>query len=264
VCGAFVGLTILSYAYFQFYQPDTTEAKYTEEYVEKLNAQGAKLQAAKDRVTRAEERVAEIAERWRQVSTAKSARGNGFINLNQDPLSLTISAQNYRNKVQSAVNRQMKVGGVTVVNGPFLERPTNDPTTLLTSYFNVDRLPFPAVIFELGTVTVRGTFQQIERNIKGWTTMPDYFAVADGLSIVGTSPELTATYSVVIVGFLPGEVTGPLGAPVVTGAAGTAASAGTGQQGGGPRTNTPTGSGGGAQGGGKVLPGANTPTGAGG
>lgn len=260
VCGVFIGLTILSYAYFQFYGPDTLEAQYTEEYVQKLNAEGAKLGAAKQRVENAKLRVEEITERWRQVSDAKIR--NGFINLNQDPLSLTVNVQRYRDKVQSAVNRQMKVGGVTVVNGPSVPPPSNDPTTLLTSYFNVNRLPFPVVIFELGSVTVRGTFDQIARNMQGWTNMPDYFAVADGLTITGTSPELTATYNVVIVGFLPGQVTGPLAAPVVTGAAGSAG--GGGGTGGGPGANTPTGMGGGPGGGGKQLPGANTPTGAGG
>ena len=258
VSGIFIGLTILSYAYFQFYQPDTTEAQYTEEYVQALEAEGAKLGAAKQRVENAKLRVEEIADRWRQVSDAKVR--NGFIDLNQDPLALTVSVQNYRNKVQAAVNRQLKTGGVTVINGPQVPPPSNDPTTLLTTYFNVNRLPFPAVIFELGQVTVRGSFNQIASNMQGWTNMPDYFAVVDGLTINGTSPELTATYSVVIVGFLPGQVTGPLGGSVATGAAGTAAAGGGSQA---PGGQAPAG-GGGATGGGKTMPGPMMPTGAGG
>lgn len=270
VAGVFIGLTILSYAYFQFYQPDTTEAGYVRDYVEKLEAEGRKLPATEKRIENAVAQVEAIAERWRQVSEAKSQGGEGFIDLNQDPLSLSVNVANYRNKVQNAVNRQLRVGGVTVVNGPLVPQPSNDPTALLTSYFNVPRLPFPVVLFELGTVTVRGSFDQIARNMQAWTSMKDYFAVVDGLSISGTSPELTATYSVVIVGFLPGEVSGPLGAPVATGPAGTAASAGGGAGGGmgGGGANLGGGRGGAQQGSaptgeGKGLPGALTPTGAG-
>lgn len=233
VTGVFIGLAILSYAYFQFYQPDTLEATYVKEYVEKLDREGAKLPATEKRIENAKMQVEEITNRWREVVDAKSRNGQGFIDLSQDPLTLTISVQNYRNKLQGAVNRQMKTGGVVVVNGPLVPQPSNDPTSLLTSYFNVSRLPFPVVLFELGTVTVRGSFDQIARNIEAWSNMPDYFAVADGLAITGTSPELTATYSVAIVGFLPGDISGPLGAPVATGAAGTAASAGNNNGGGG-------------------------------
>ena len=52
----------------------------------------------------------------------------------------------------------------------------------------------------------------IAQNIMAWSDMPDYFAVADGLTISGTSPELSATYNVVIVGFVPGGVAPALAA----------------------------------------------------
>ena len=241
LCGVFVGLTLLSWGYFQYYLPDTQEAAMVNTYAEQLRVEAAKVPATEQRIENARLKVQETAEQWRMVSQTKSAGGAGFINLDQDPLALTVNAPNYRDKVQRAVNQQVKSGGVTVVNGPLIPQPSNDPQTLLNTYFNYSTLFYPVVIFEPGTVTVRGTFDQIARNVTSWSNMKDYFVVVDGLSITGTAPELTATYNLVLLGYIPGGVSGPLAQPVVTGPAGTASTAGSG--------------GGGAGGGGLSLPG---------
>jgi hypothetical protein len=218
VAGIFIGLAIVSYGFFQFYVPDATEAEMINRYADNLQIEADKIPATERRIENAVARVEEMADIWRETSTRKSANGSGFIDLTQNPLALTVNAPAYRDKVQTAVNRQVKVGGVTVISGPFVQRPSNDAQSLLNNYFNYSRLPFPVVLFELGTVTIQGTFAQISRNVQAWSEMPDYFAVVDGLAITGTSPELTATYNVTIVGFPPGGASGPLAAPVITGA----------------------------------------------
>jgi hypothetical protein len=233
LCGVFVGLTLLSYGYFQYYQPDTAEAAQLQTYAEQLEAEARKIPQTEKRMENAKLRVQETADQWRMIEQNKSAGGAGFIDLTQDPLALTVNAPSYRDKVQRAVNSQVKAGGVTVVNGPEIPAPSNDPTTLLNTYFNYSSLFYPVVLFEPGSVTVRGTFDQIARNVTAWSNMKDYFAVVDGLTITGTSPELTATYNLVLLGYIPGGVSGPLGQPIVTGPAGTAASAGGGGGGGG-------------------------------
>ncbi len=246
VVGVFIGLTLLSYGYFQFYEPDTKEAEMVNNYAAQLQVEAAKLPATQKRIDNAKMRVQEAAEQWRRIASAKSQGGVGFIDLGQDPLALTVNAPSYRDKVQLAVNRQVKAGGVVVVNGPLIPQPSNDPTSLLNTYFNYSTLFYPVVLFEPGTVTVRGTFEQIARNVQAWSSMKDYFAVVDGLVITGTSPELTATYNLVLLGYIPGGVSGPLAQPVVTGPAGTAASGaggaagGGGLQGGGPSGATAT------------------------
>ena len=209
IVGIFLGLTVLSYGYFQHYQPDMEEARIAEEYAAKLEIEARKDQRAQDRIDKAEEMVKEIAEQWNQVLADKSP--SGTLGADLDPFLLAVNAPDFRNRVQRAVNRQLLVGGVTVVQGPFVPSPANN-TGVLQSYFNYNRLPFPVVVFELGSVTVSGTYEQIARNVQAWADMPDYFAVADGLAITGTSPDLTGTYNVVIVGFLPGEVSAPLAA----------------------------------------------------
>jgi hypothetical protein len=220
VMGIFIGLTLLSYGYFQFYAPDTAEAEMITAYGEQLQTEANKEPLADKRIENATLRVQEAANTWRTISEGKSQGGAGFINLEQDPLALTVNAPSYRNKVQLAVNRQVKAGGVTVVNGPLIPQPSNDPTNLLNTYFNYSTLFYPVVVFEPGTVTVRGTFEQIARNVQSWSEMKDYFAVVDGLAITGTSPQLTATYNLVLLGYIPGGVSGPIAQPIVTGPSG--------------------------------------------
>ena len=209
IVGIFLGLTVLSYGYFQHYQPDMVEAKFANDYANDLENEARKDRAAQERIEKAKEKVRLIAEQWNQILADKNPSGDLGIDLEVNPYQLAVNAPDFRNRVQRAVNRQLLVGGVTVVQGPFIPAPAND-TGVLQSYFNYNRLPFPVVVFELGAVTVSGTFEQIATNIQAWSNMPDYFAVADGLTITGTSPDLTATYNVVIVGFLPGGVSAPL------------------------------------------------------
>jgi hypothetical protein len=226
VAGLFIGLTLLSYGYFQFYAPNMKEKEMIDAYVAALQIEADKLPATEQRIKNAEQRVQEAAEEWRAIAQSKSAGGNGFIDLNQNALDLTVSAPKYRDKVQRAVNSQVKVGGVVVVNGPSIPPPSNDPMTLLNTYFNFNALNYPVVLFEPGAVTVRGTFEQIARNVQAWSEMKDYFVVVDGLTISGTSPELTANYTIALLGYVPGPVTGPLAQPVVTGAGGAAGGGG--------------------------------------
>ena len=71
---------------------------------------------------------------------------------------------------------------------------------------------------------------QIMANVRAYKSMPRYLAVADGLAISGTSPNLTGTYNLSIVGFIrtassifPADTsaaTAPGGAPGAPGAPG--------------------------------------------
>lgn len=220
VTGVCLGIAVVCYGLFQFYQPNMEEAKLIEDYAGELRTEAGKLKQAEKRQQKAIEYVESVANELRAVLDKKTANGTGFIDLGVDPFTLTMTAPAFRDKVQTAVNRQIKTGGVEVVNGPLIPFPDTDPATLMQSYFNFTRLPFPVVIFDLGTITVTGTYAQIVANVEGWTNMPDYFAVADGLVLTGTSPKLTATYAVSIVGFLPGAPNGPLAGNLVTGGGG--------------------------------------------
>lgn len=213
VVGLFVGGSIFGYFWFQHYSPDEKEAANLNTYGDQLQAQANLDQATKDRIDKAIEDVERITREWNDVVDAKMQNDDAFPALDVDPWQLVVNTPAYRNKVQRAVNRQVKAGGVTVVQGPEVVFPGGEPG-LMASYFNfgASRLPFPVVVFELGTVTIRGSMEQIVANVEAWSDMPDYFAVADGLAITGTDSDLTATYNVVILGYLPGPASGPLGA----------------------------------------------------
>ncbi len=218
VVGAFVGIAVIAYGLFQFYLPDLEEAALIDEYADSLQREASKRQKAEQRVEKAVKYVETTADELRAVLDKKWAGGEGFIDLTVDPFTLVATAPAYRDKVQSAVNRQLKVGGVEIVQAPLIPFPDTDPATLMLSYFNFTRLPYPVVMFDLGNITVTGTYEQIVANVEAWTNMPDYFAVTHGLTLTGTSPELTATYSVSIVGFLPGQPNGVLDGQITSGA----------------------------------------------
>lgn len=97
------------------------------------------------------------------------------------------------------------------MNGPAVPPPGDSATSILADYYNYPAIDFPVCIFDLGTVTVTGTAEQIYRNMEAWSDMPEYLAVADGLALNGTAPTLTGTYSLTVVAYIRGtEVSAPV------------------------------------------------------
>lgn len=208
VAGVCIAVAIFSVIFFRFVQPNNTEAAAIEQHAEALAAEEAKLPRAKERVENAAAKVEEISAQWQMVVAEKTKPadlGEGGINLGVNPWQLTKDARTYRDNVQRDVNRQVKRGGVTVVGGPLVPQPSESHTDVLATYFNYPAATFPVAIFNLGTVTVEGSYEQIKANVQAWSSMPGYLATTDGLSIQGTGRELTATYNLVVVSFIRGE-----------------------------------------------------------
>lgn len=224
-----ISLVILSYALFMWWIPKNSYAAQLDDYTQKLTTEANKLPRAQEKLKKAQEDVQKKAQEWQAIVSQKTPPETlvgGGIDLSVNPYQLTVDARRFRDSIQRAVNAQVKKGGIVVVSAPEIPTPTDDPGTILADYFNYPAARFPVCIFELGQITVRGTYAQISNHISGWSAMPDYLAVASGLTLSGTSPELTATYSLVVVAFLKGE---DMSVPVPTGAApgGTTAFAGT-------------------------------------
>lgn len=184
------------------YLPNMEDARNREDIASKYETEAAKLGKAQQRKKAAEEIVQAKADEWQKVVAARTPI---HINLNKHAWQLVVDSQGYRNAIQIAVNAQVKKGGVTVLNGPVVPFPDQDASRIVSTYYNYPAIPFPVVIFDLGTITVQGTYDQIKQNVKGWSEMPNYLAVADGLTLNGTSPVLTASYSVSMVGYIRGE-----------------------------------------------------------
>lgn len=214
-----ISLVILSYALFMWWIPKNAYAAQLDDYTQKLTTEANKLPRAQAKLKKAQEDVQKKAQEWQAVVAQKTppeSLAGGGIDLSVNPYQLTVDARKFRDSVQRAVNAQVRKGGITVVSAPEVPTPTDDPGTILADFFNYPAARFPVCVFELGEITVRGSYSQISNHISGWSAMPDYLAVASGLTLSGTSPELTATYNLVVVAFLKGE---QMSVPVPSGAA---------------------------------------------
>jgi hypothetical protein len=212
--GLMVAVIAIGYGLFQNFIPNTRDAATYKAWGEKLDVEGNKMNAAIKRVEDAKALVKETSDKWQVTVASKTPPASvsaGGINVAVNPYDLTVDSIVFRDSVQRSVNRQLKSGGVTVIQGPTVPAPTDDPETILSSYYNYPGTAYPVSIFDLGQVTVRGNFSQISENIRSWSRMPNYLAVADGLIITGTAPDLTATYNVTLVAFVRGK---KIGAPV--------------------------------------------------
>lgn len=204
IIGISLGVMALSYAFFQQFMPNMTEVGYLTETRSKLRAEIDKLPQAEQRVQQALDDRAAIASQWQSIVERKTpprTLAEGGIDLTRNRLQLTVDLPTFRNNLQQAVNRQVRSGGVTVLQGPLVPVAPESEAAVL-EYFNYPTTyPFPVVFVE-GTVVVRGTFAQIRENIRAWTDMPRYLAVVTGVQLDGTSPEITATYNVQVVGLI--------------------------------------------------------------
>ncbi len=203
-----ISLILLSYFFFQQYKPASTKIQYLNELARKESDEANKMPTAKANVKKAIAMVNERAERWNAyvaTHTPPPSVVAGGVDLRVNPLQLVTDTYKFRDSIQRAVNTQVKVGGVTVLEpGPYVQA-TIDPNytgNLLSSFYHYPDFPFPVVIYDFGTVRVQGTYDQIIKNVRSYKTMPHFLAVADGLRIDGTSPNLTGTYQLSIVGFI--------------------------------------------------------------
>lgn len=231
--GVAVGLSALSFAFFWYWTPNRTEAGYYRELRTALDTEIRKRSALERNYDEVEQRKVNLENQWRQIVATRTPGGTlaqGGIDLNVPGWQLTVDARKYRNNVQRAVNAQLLRGGVKVLDpAPFVPEPSDASATILAEYFNYPAYQFPVVVFNLGTVTVQGTYEQIMNHVRSYKNMPRYLAVVHNLALTGTSPTLTATYDLSIVGFIRAKTTFP---PVPQDAGGAATASAPGGPGG--------------------------------
>jgi hypothetical protein len=212
ILGIAVAVIALSFATFWYVIPNNTDRDTYIKYGADLKAQADLMPRAQQRVETAIKMVNEKAAEWQRVVARRTPPGNvaqGGINLAINRWQLVVDARKFRNNIQRAVNRQLRKGGVLVINGPQVPFPGESASTIMEGYFNYPAIAFPVCMFDLGTVTIQGTFDQIATNVQSWSYMPNYLAVVDGLRITGTSPNLTATYTLSLVAYIRGTEVAP-------------------------------------------------------
>ncbi|MBL8048736.1 MAG: hypothetical protein JNJ45_08645 [Chthonomonas sp.] len=243
--GLSISLAALAFGYFQHWKPNMTEKESFDAQKEKLEAIVASRGKAQKRVEDVSTEVMAKNDEWGDIvlrKTPQQGLQNGGIDLAVNPWQLVVDAPKFRDSIQAAVNRQVRTGGIKVITGPAIKPFSQEATNILASDFNYPALGYPVMFIDLGTITVRGTMQQIMANFESWANMPNYMAVSHGLRFNGTSPVLTGTYQVSMVAFIRAD---QVGAPVPEGAApGASGGGGIGGPGAGPGLPAPGGGGG--------------------
>jgi len=255
--GIMVFIATTSWGFFYSYMPNMKEVGMMKESKQANDEEAAKMPQAKKRYEKAISMIDEKAKAWKAIVETRTPPMDlrkGGIDLSVNPWQLAVDTPKYRDSVQRAVNAQLKKGGVKVISSPLVQTlDANLPVNqILASFFNYPALKFPVVIFDFGTITVQGTYKQILDNVRAYKSMPNYLAVTDGLRLDGTSPLLTGTYNLTVVGFIRTKSIAPAvpeGAAAATGAAGGmgapgGAGAGAGRKAGGPRVMAGGGGGG--------------------
>jgi hypothetical protein len=210
IIGISLALPIIAFGWFFNLMPNNADKATYEAATEANLREAAKQGQAEKRVKDTIAMIKTKAAEWRAIAatrTPSESLAAGGITLSTNAFQLTEDTRKFRNSIQRAVNAQLRKGGVEVVNGPMVPVPdANAPAnSLLASFYNFPGASFPVVIFDLGTVTVQGTYQEIMSHIRAYKSMPHYLAVTDALRLDGTSPNLTATYNLTIVGYIRGN-----------------------------------------------------------
>ena len=238
IIGFFLAFAIASYGLFQHMLPNNQEAEMNRVVLEQLETEANKQTQADKRKDDAVAKVIASDKAWGTLIRPRSLKpslAQGGIDLTVNRWQLSVDVRKFRNSVQRQINRQLRVGGVEVLSGPYIPAPgVDDPVNgILSSTFNTPPYGFPVVIYDLGQVQVRGTYKQILAHVRSWARIPNFLAVADGLSLSGTSPNLIGTYNLQVVGFIQKK---GLSAPVpeVAGATAGGGAGGFGGFGGGP------------------------------
>lgn len=186
--------------------PNQEEATFNVTNANELYAEGFKISQAVKKKNAAIETIKAAEAGWVPYvanRTPLQSTVGGGINVNVHQYQLLLDTKRFRNSIQTAVNRQLLVGGVQVI-GPRVPGVTDqdEPNGVLAGYYNYPAIPFPVVIHDLGQVQVTGTYEQIMKNVRSWENFPRYLAVAHGLQLQGTAPRLTGTYNLSIVGYI--------------------------------------------------------------
>lgn len=173
---------------------------------ESLQAVVDKKKQAEDRVALAEKTREEVNIEWAAYISRKSPPV-GVINLAQNRWRLSTQFQTvFLRNIESALVNHIQKSKVRIVKPPGIPRFADDnPNNIIAGYFNYPALPYPVAVVNCGQVQVSGSFSQVLSHVQSWNNLPNYIALADGLILSGTSPNLVGTYNLTVIVFPRGE-----------------------------------------------------------
>lgn len=250
VCG--IVLCAVIWGGFWLLSIDKTRQEITawQDHVDKLREiqSEASVKAAQKRVEIALQEVAKANADWDKIAKTRTP-AQGRISLTDNRWQLTVKVRAWHATVERDLRNWITRGGVTLVGpGPLVPYPTDVPNDLIEYYFNFPALAFPVCFWDLGTIVVQGTYDQITKHVRSWSFIPGYVASVKGLSISGTGTKLTGRYQLSVIAYVntPEVFGGPSSDGKVPDTSGRGSSAGSGTM---DRPAAPNSAGGGAGGG---------------
>ncbi|MCL6623428.1 MAG: hypothetical protein K6T17_02270 [Fimbriimonadales bacterium] len=168
----------------------------------------ASQKRAQERLTEAYRRVYEAEQQWKVIAE-KHTPPSSRINLSPNRWQLTVMARRWHGQVERDLRNWITRSGVRIIapveggqTGPFVPYPTDLPNELVELYFNYPALQFPVAIWDLGEITVEGTYEQVVRHVRSWNDIPGYIASVRGLAIEGTGNRVRGKYGLVVIAYI--------------------------------------------------------------
>lgn len=206
VCGVVIMAVIWAGFWIFKIGPERQEIAWYKEHNEQLREiiSPASIAAAVDRVANALDAVDQAQIQWKEIAERRTP-AQGRFDLTEHRWQLTVNVRDWHGTVEQDLRRWISKSGVTFVEplgGPFVPYPTDVPNELVEAYFNYPALPYPVAVWDMGTVTVEGTYDQIINNVRSWVDIPGYVATVRGLAIEGTGNRLRGSYNLLIVAYI--------------------------------------------------------------
>ena len=186
--------------------PTSKEIGYWDEQNVKLDGiiSEASKKRAVQRVRDAYSAVRTAETNWKAV-VQKRTPSESQINLVPHRWQVVVNTRRWHGVVENDLRKWISRSGVRLLEplgGLQVPFPTDQPNELVQYYFNFPAFPFPVAIWDLGPVTVEGTYDQIVGHIRSWSRIPNYIAEVRGLSLSGTGPRIRGTYGLTLVVYI--------------------------------------------------------------
>jgi hypothetical protein len=206
IVGVILMLTTFLGFYFLKIRPEQEEIGYWMDKNQKLDQiiSEPSKQAAVDRVRDALTKVSDAQSTWKLIA-ARRTPSVGAMNLTPQRWQVVVNARRWHGQVEQDLRHWINHGGVRLVSpagGLQVPFPTDKPNELVQYYFNYPAFPFPIAIWDLGPITVSGSYDRIISHVKSWSAIPHYIAEVRGLSLTGTGNQLQSTYGLTVVAYI--------------------------------------------------------------
>ena len=208
VVGVVLAASIFLGFWFMKIAPGRQEIAYWSDHNAKLDEiiSEPSKRAAAERVRQALSMVRDAETSWKLIAQRRTP-SSGQMNLVPHRWQNVVNARRWHGRVEADLRKWMSQSSVRLVDPPLLmiPFPTDQPNQLVQYYFNYPAFPFPIGIWDLGTVTVEGTYDQITNHVRNWSNIPNYIASVRGLSLQGTGNRLRGTYGLTLIAYVNTE-----------------------------------------------------------